>query len=124
MRQGVNGIVSTPDDVNHVFRAPRNNLSRTIPSMANNSKGVAGSLIFCQTWESALFYLFLAFVIIGGLNWFLVGVADWNLVTAITAGRQRGPANAASRVIYTLVGAFTIALLIMTIVIAAQRNRC
>lgn len=88
------------------------------------TRAVDGSLLFCQTWEAVLFYIFLAFVIIGGLNWFLVGVANWNLVTAITAGRQGAPANAASRVIYTIVGVFTVALLVITIVVASQRNRC
>lgn len=91
---------------------------------ARVTRSVNGSLLFCQTWEAALFYLFLAFVLVGGLNWFLVGAANWNLVTAITAGRQGAPANAASRVVYTLVGVFTVALLVMIIVIGAQRQRC
>ena len=41
----------------------------------------------------------LALVIVGGLNWGLVGVADWNLVAAIF-----GAGSALSRVVYALVG--------------------
>lgn len=41
----------------------------------------------------------LAFTIIGGINWGLIGLFDFNLVTWITQGE-----NMASRVIYTLVG--------------------
>ena len=41
----------------------------------------------------------LALVIVGGLNWGLVGVAGWNLVAAIF-----GAGSALSRVVYALVG--------------------
>ena len=41
----------------------------------------------------------LALVIVGGLNWGLVGVADWNLVAAIF-----GTGSALSRLVYALVG--------------------
>ena len=41
----------------------------------------------------------LALVIVGGLNWGLVGVADWNLVAAVF-----GAGSALSRVVYALVG--------------------
>ena len=41
----------------------------------------------------------LALVIVGGLNWGLVGVADWNLVAAIF-----GAGSALSRLVYALVG--------------------
>ena len=40
----------------------------------------------------------LAFTIIGGINWGLIGLFDFNLVTFITQGE-----NMVSRVIYTLV---------------------
>lgn len=47
----------------------------------------------------ALNTIVLILVIVGGLNWGLVGVADFNLVTAIF-----GEGTTAARVVYTLVG--------------------
>jgi uncharacterized membrane protein YuzA (DUF378 family) len=41
----------------------------------------------------------LAFTIIGGINWGLIGLFDFNLVSWITQGE-----NMVSRVIYTVVG--------------------
>jgi len=41
----------------------------------------------------------LVLVIVGGLNWGLVGVVDWNLVDALF-----GEGSALSRVVYSLVG--------------------
>ncbi len=45
----------------------------------------------------------LLLVIVGGLNWLLVGVAKFDLVAAIT-GNTFGQTNAASAVVYVLVG--------------------
>jgi uncharacterized membrane protein YuzA (DUF378 family) len=45
-----------------------------------------------------------ALVIIGGLNWGLVAVAEFDLVAALV-GLEFGETNAVSRVIYGLVGA-------------------
>ena len=42
-------------------------------------------------------------VVVGGLNWGLVALADFDLVAAIV-GLDFGETNAASRVIYGLVG--------------------
>lgn len=42
----------------------------------------------------------LVLVIIGGINWLLVGLFNWNLVGAIFGGNVSG----ISRVIYTIVG--------------------
>jgi uncharacterized membrane protein YuzA (DUF378 family) len=44
-----------------------------------------------------------ALVIVGGLNWGLVAVAEFDLVAALV-GLEFGETNAASRVIYGLVG--------------------
>ncbi len=52
----------------------------------------------------------LLLVIVGGLNWLLVGVAQFDLVAAIT-GDSFGETNAISTVIYVLVGLSAIALL-------------
>lgn len=41
----------------------------------------------------------LALVIVGGINWLLVGVADFNLVAALF-----GADTALSNIVYTLVG--------------------
>ncbi len=43
-------------------------------------------------------------VLVGGLNWGLVGVAKFDLVAWIFGGMDFGDTNAASRVVYGLVG--------------------
>jgi uncharacterized protein len=43
-------------------------------------------------------------VLVGGLNWGLVGVAKFDLVAWIFGGMEFGETNAASRVVYSLVG--------------------
>jgi uncharacterized protein len=45
-----------------------------------------------------------ALVLIGGLNWGLVAVAKFDLVAWICGGMDFGETNAASRIIYGLVG--------------------
>ena len=42
--------------------------------------------------------------IVGGLNWGLVGLFKFDLVAAVLGGMQFGEVNAASRIIYALVG--------------------
>lgn len=54
--------------------------------------------------------LFLLLVIVGGLNWLLVGVAGFDLVAAIS-GSSFGQTNVVSSVIYILVGISAVALL-------------
>jgi uncharacterized membrane protein YuzA (DUF378 family) len=44
-----------------------------------------------------------ALVIVGGLNWGLVAVAEWDLVAALV-GLEFGETNAVSRIVYGLVG--------------------
>ena len=46
----------------------------------------------------------LVLVIIGAINWLLVGVFQWDLVTAIFGGTTLRTASAFSRIIYSLVG--------------------
>jgi uncharacterized protein len=53
--------------------------------------------------------LALLLVIVGGLNWLLVGVAKFDLVAAIT-GASFGETNVISAVIYILVGIGALAL--------------
>jgi uncharacterized protein len=45
-----------------------------------------------------------ALVLVGGLNWGLVGVAKFDLVAWIFGGMDFGETNAASRMVYCLVG--------------------
>jgi uncharacterized membrane protein YuzA (DUF378 family) len=45
----------------------------------------------------------LLLVIVGGLNWLLVGIAQFDLVAALT-GAKFGETNAISSVVYALVG--------------------
>jgi uncharacterized protein len=54
--------------------------------------------------------LFLLLVIVGGVNWLLVGLFKFDLVAAIT-GNTFGETNAISSVIYVLVGIAAIGLL-------------
>lgn len=53
--------------------------------------------------------LFLLLVIVGGLNWLLVGLFKFDLVAAIT-GNTFGQTNALSTIVYALVGVSAIAL--------------
>ena len=46
----------------------------------------------------------LILVIIGAINWLLVGVLQWDLVTAIFGGDSFRVSSGLSRVIYSLVG--------------------
>jgi uncharacterized protein len=46
----------------------------------------------------------LIITIIGGLNWLLVGLFQFDLVAAICGGMHFGETNAASRIIYIVVG--------------------
>ena len=56
-----------------------------------------------------------ALVVIGALNWGLVGFFDWNLVTAVL-----GDMTTASRVVYDLVGVAGLAMLIKAFVPANE----
>ena len=53
--------------------------------------------------------LFLLLVIVGGVNWLLVGLANIDLVAALT-GSSFGETNVISTVIYALVGVSAIGL--------------
>ncbi len=53
--------------------------------------------------------LFLLLVIVGGLNWLLVGLAQFDLVATIT-GNDFGKTSLFSSVVYILVGISAIAL--------------
>ena len=52
----------------------------------------------------------LLLVIVGGLNWLLVGVFNFDLVASLT-GSTFGETNAISTVVYALVGVSAVALL-------------
>lgn len=54
--------------------------------------------------------LALLLVIVGGINWLVVGVAQIDLVASLT-GSSFGETNAISTVVYALVGLSAIALL-------------
>ena len=54
--------------------------------------------------------LFLLLVIVGGVNWLLVGIAKVDLVAAIT-GNSFGQTSLLSSAVYVLVGISAIALL-------------
>ncbi|MBM7568576.1 DUF378 domain-containing protein [Paenibacillus sacheonensis] len=46
----------------------------------------------------------LTLVIIGALNWLLVGLFEWDLVTAILGGDVHRESSWVSRIVYILVG--------------------
>ncbi len=48
--------------------------------------------------------LALTLVIIGALNWLLVGLFEWDLVSALLGGDSHRESSGLSRVIYSLVG--------------------
>jgi uncharacterized membrane protein YuzA (DUF378 family) len=54
--------------------------------------------------------LFLLLVIVGGVNWLLVGLFKFDLVAALT-GNSFGQTNVLSSIVYALVGISAIALL-------------
>lgn len=51
----------------------------------------------------ALDFITAALVVVGGLNWGLVAIAEFDLVAAIV-GEEFGETNALSRIVYGLVG--------------------
>jgi uncharacterized membrane protein YuzA (DUF378 family) len=61
-------------------------------------------------------------VLVGGLNWGLVGVAKFDLVAWIFGGMDFGETNAASRTVYTLVGLAAV-YGVGSLVTAARRPR-
>jgi uncharacterized membrane protein YuzA (DUF378 family) len=64
----------------------------------------------------------LALVIVGGLNWGLVGIAKFDLVAAVCGGLDFGETNAASRVVYTLVGVAAVVVAVRLPAIARSRE--
>ena len=46
----------------------------------------------------------MAVLVVGGLNWLLVGLFEWDLVAWIFGGMEFGETNVASRIVYVLVG--------------------
>jgi uncharacterized membrane protein YuzA (DUF378 family) len=57
-------------------------------------------------------------VLVGGLNWGVVGIAKFDLVAWICGGMEFGETNAVSRVVYSLVGlaaVYGIASLVTTV---------
>jgi uncharacterized membrane protein YuzA (DUF378 family) len=67
---------------------------------------------------NALKYIAGALVIIGGLNWGLVAIAEFDLVAALV-GEEFGTTNAVSRIVYGLVGLSAVAL---AAIVAADRR--
>ncbi len=46
----------------------------------------------------------MAVLVVGGLNWLLVGIFEFDLVAWIFGGLDFGEVNVASRIVYVLVG--------------------
>ncbi|HET6746334.1 MAG TPA: DUF378 domain-containing protein [Candidatus Limnocylindria bacterium] len=62
----------------------------------------------------------LLLVIVGGINWLLVGVLKFDLVAAIT-GSQFGEVNPFSAIVYALVGVSALALIPSLLSSATER---
>jgi uncharacterized protein len=60
-----------------------------------------------------------ALVVVGGLNWGLVAIAEFDLVAALV-GLEFGETNAASRIVYGLVGLAAVHQLVL---LASGRRR-
>lgn len=60
--------------------------------------------------------IMLALVIIGALNWGLVGFFNYDLVAALFGGNKHPNPRKSSRVVYGLVGLSAIALIIILLV--------
>ena len=60
----------------------------------------------------------LALVIVGGLNWGLVGLAKFDLVATIAGGLDFGETNWLSRLVYVLVGLAAVTELVRLPVLA------
>ena len=64
----------------------------------------------------------LALLIVGGLNWGLVGIAKFDLVAAV-AGLEFGETNWFSRLVYCLVGAAAVVASIRLLAVARGEQR-
>jgi uncharacterized membrane protein YuzA (DUF378 family) len=71
-----------------------------------------------RTGRNALDWIAGALVVIGGINWGLVGLLHFDLVAAIF-----GPMSLGARVVYVLVGLAAIVLLVRAFVPTANRNQ-
>jgi uncharacterized membrane protein YuzA (DUF378 family) len=70
----------------------------------------------------ALDFTTLGLIIVGGLNWGLVAIADFDLVAEIV-GEEFGTTNAVSRIIYGLVGLSAVYQAVRLPAFAARERR-
>jgi uncharacterized membrane protein YuzA (DUF378 family) len=61
-------------------------------------------------------------IVVGGLNWGLVGLFKFDLVAWICGGLDFGQTNAASRIIYVLVGIAALYQLVLLPALLANRS--
>lgn len=61
-------------------------------------------------------------IVVGGLNWGLVGLFKFDLVAWICSGLDFGETNAASRVVYVLVGVAALYQLVLLPTLFARRD--
>ena len=64
----------------------------------------------------------LALVLVGGLNWGLVGLAKFDLVAAVCGGLDFGETNAVSRIVYGLVGLAAVVEVIRLPALAREKS--
>ncbi|MCC6830561.1 MAG: DUF378 domain-containing protein [Thermoleophilia bacterium] len=64
----------------------------------------------------------LLLIVVGGINWGLVGLAEFDLVAWICGGLDFGETNVASRIIYLLVGVAALYWLVRLPTIVSSRS--
>jgi uncharacterized protein len=72
--------------------------------------------------QSAIFKVLVALIIIGAINWGLIGFFNFNVVDAIFGGGAREETSGISRVIYALVGIAGLATAAMLPSVRARRT--
>jgi uncharacterized membrane protein YuzA (DUF378 family) len=68
-------------------------------ALTHTEPGAVGARTRTRSEMNALDWIAMVLLIVGGLNWGLVGLADFNLVAALF-----GDGSALSRIVYILVG--------------------
>lgn len=73
-----------------------------------------------RTFRHILFVL----VVVGALNWLLIGLFDWDLVVAVSGGRQpKTSYNHFSRIVYIVVGAAALVVVVSLLMRLTKKGR-
>jgi len=78
----------------------------------------SSSILFCNTGEAAVFYILLAVVLVGALNWLSAAFLRRDAVLSILGGNR-----SRARYVYVFVGACGVALVAILLWIGIDDNR-